>query len=58
MKTTGDKAFDMILRLKDVDEMFDLVCAGNFIIGRLNGMSPVDESRIVFEKIKKILKAK
>jgi len=55
MKSTGDGAFDMILKLKDVDEMFDLVCVGNYMRGRLDGMSPVEESRAVFKRIKGIL---
>lgn len=56
--TTGGQVFDMIMNLTDVDEMFDLVCAGNFFRGNLGGMMPVDESRMVFGRIKELLKKK
>jgi hypothetical protein len=49
-------AWDAIMDLKNPDEMFDLVCAGCYFAGNLDGMMPVDESRKVFEKIKKLLR--
>ncbi len=41
---------------KNVDQMFDLICAHNYFQGQFNGKIPVDDSRKVFEKIKKLLK--
>ena len=51
-------AWDSLLRIRNpkrVDEMFDLVCAGNYFAGQFNGQIPVEESRKVFEHIKKLL---
>ena len=44
-----------IERMKNPDKMFDLVLAGAYLRGQLGGKMPVDESRLVFEKIKKLL---
>lgn len=40
---------------KRVDEMFDLVCFYNYNCGNFKGNIPVEESREVFEHIKKLL---
>ena len=48
--------FELILKLKDPDEIFDLVCAGNYFAGNFNSRMPVDESRKAFKRIKKLLK--
>ena len=41
--------------MKDIDEIFDLVCFENYIRGKFNQNIPVDESRIVFKRIKKLI---
>jgi hypothetical protein len=41
---------------KKVDEMFDLVCANNYFRGQFGQPIPVEKSRLVFNKIKKLLK--
>ena len=46
---------DMIMKLKDPDEIFDLVCAANYFAGNFNQNMPVDESRKAFKRIKKLL---
>lgn len=40
---------------KRVDEMFNLICAANFFAGQFEGHIPTEESREVFEHIKKLL---
>ncbi len=47
-----------ILRLKDPDRIFDLICFHNYIEGKLNRDIPVEDSRKMFERIKKLLKVK
>lgn len=51
----SDSALNEIMALKDPDQMFDLIVMMAYMRGNLNGMVPVDESRQVFEKIKKLL---
>lgn len=48
-----EKAF---VGLKNPDLMFDLCIWGAFTAGNLDGKMPIDETRKVFEKIKKLLK--
>ena len=50
------RPFDMIKRLKDPDQIFDLVCAANYFAGNFNANIPVDESRKAFKRIKQLLK--
>lgn len=47
---------DDILKLKDPDQLFDLVCFRNYVCGDMDLNIPVSESRKVFERIKKLLK--
>ena len=57
--TPLDKNYQMIKKLKNVDEMFDLLIFNSFIRGQFNQMIPVDESREIFEVIKtKLLSSK
>lgn len=51
-----DDPFKMMKRMKKPDEIFDLVCLANYMRGQFNGMVPVEESREVFDHIKKLLK--
>ncbi len=46
---------DLIMKLKDPDEIFDLVCVANYSCGNFNQQIPVDESRKAFKRIKKLL---
>ncbi len=46
---------EAILELKDPMQMFDLVCAYNYFAGKFNNVCPVDESREVFEGIRKLI---
>lgn len=57
-KQTPLSPYEEIGRLKDPLTMFDLCIAGSFMAGQLGGKIPVDETRKVFEKIKKILEKK
>jgi hypothetical protein len=41
---------------KEVDMIFDMVCANNYFAGQFDLNIPVDESREVFKHIKKLLK--
>ena len=43
------------MKLKDPDEIFDLVCVSNYFCGNFNQSIPVDESRKAFKRIKKLL---
>lgn len=52
MKKTG---FEMIMKLKDVDQIFDLVCSANWFRGSLDGDIPVEESREAFRRIKTLI---
>jgi hypothetical protein len=49
--------YDMIMTLKDPDEIFDLVCAANYFCGNFNNQMPVEESRKAFKRIKKLLRS-
>ena len=46
---------EMILKLKDPLEIFDLVCGANYFCGNFNQPMPVDESRKAFDRIKELL---
>ena len=46
---------DLIMKLKDPLEIFDLVCAANYFCGNFNQPMPVDQSREAFERIKLLL---
>ena len=48
--------FEMIRKLKDPLEIFDLVCAANYFAGSYDSSMPVEESREAFNVIKKLLK--
>ena len=53
----GNKTpFDLLKKLKDPDEIFDMVCTYCYFAGNFNNKMPVDESRKAFELIKKLLK--
>jgi hypothetical protein len=61
MNINKEHPLDEVLRWrspKRVDEMFALVCFNNYIAGQFGQKIPVDKSREVFEKIKKLLKTK
>lgn len=45
----------MIMKLKDVDQIFDLVCSANYFRGSLDGDIPVEESREAFRRIKTLI---
>lgn len=50
--------FEELYKMKGkdkVDRMFDMVCAVNYFAGQYQQNMPVDESRKVFDQIKKIL---
>lgn len=47
--------YDMIMKLKNPDEIFDLVCAANYFAGNFNQNIPVDNSRKAFKRIKELL---
>lgn len=53
---TPRSPWQMIAYLKDPDQMFDLCMVGAFMAGQLNGMMPVEESRMAFGAIKKRLR--
>lgn len=40
---------------KNVDMIFDMVCAGNYFAGRFQGNMPVEKNREIFAHIKKLL---
>ncbi len=46
---------DVIMKLKDPLEIFDLICASNYFCGNFNQPMPVDNSREAFERIKQLL---
>lgn len=50
------KEFDDLMSLKDPDLLFDAICLANYVKGFFNLNIPVDESRMVFKKIKSLLK--
>lgn len=41
--------------IKKPDLLFDLVCYHNFVAGQFDGKIPVQESRQVYEEIKRLL---
>ena len=41
--------------IKNPDELFDLICFKNWMMGNMNANIPVEESREIFEKIKCLL---
>jgi hypothetical protein len=50
--------YQSLLRIrspKKVDMIFDMVCSYNYFAGQFQNPIPVDESRLVFEHIKKLL---
>ena len=49
-------AWKDIEKMKDPDAMFDLIISGIYFAAQFGNPIPVDESRIVFKKIKKLLK--
>ena len=46
---------DLIMKLKDPMEIFDLICVANYFCGNFNQPIPVDQSREAFERIKLLL---
>lgn len=46
----------MILRLKDPDQIFDMVCTMNYMDGKYDANFPIYESRKIFKRIKDLLK--
>lgn len=53
-----DETLNLILKSNDIDSMFDLICTKNYFAGQFGGKVPVDESRLVFKKIVKLITAK
>lgn len=45
-----------MMRMRQVDRILDLLVFQCWLIGQNNGMVPVDESRKLFEHIKKLIK--
>jgi len=58
LKILMDKKLPLyqILKLKNPDLMFDMVITNAYFCGQFDKNMPVDESREVFEKMKKLLK--
>jgi len=52
---TNKTPHDLIMKLKNPLEIFDLVCAANYFCGNFNQPMPVDQSREAFERIKLLL---
>lgn len=46
----------MLMRMKNVDQIFDFICFHNYMKGQFDQKIPTDESRKVFERIKKLLR--
>jgi hypothetical protein len=46
--------FSHLLKLKDIDQMFDMIIAGVYFAGSLQRPIPVDEAREVFQAIKRL----
>lgn len=57
MKKSKSPWEDM-LTMKDPDQIFDLVCSGNYFAGSFRQNIPVLESRKCFDHIKKLLEVK
>ena len=55
-KLTGN--WKSITRMKNVDEIFDIICFENYVRGKFNLNVPVDESRNAFKRIKDLLQNK
>lgn len=49
------KAFAQLLKEKNPDDIFDLVCAAMWFSGNLDQNIPVDDAREVFAHIKKLV---
>lgn len=49
---------DELLKHADSDFVFDAVCLNNYMAGQLGLKIPVDDSRLVFSHIKKMLRRK
>lgn len=47
---------DLIMKLKDPEEIFDLICVANYFCGNFNQPIPVENSREAFKRIKILLK--
>jgi hypothetical protein len=58
MKSAKQRYLEYIDQLKDADMAFDIVCARNYICGQLDCNMPVEESRLIFKKIKELLNKK
>lgn len=48
--------YDLICKMKDPLEIFDLVCSANYFAGNFNQNVPVEESRRCFDRIVKLIK--
>ena len=46
---------ELILKMKDPLQIFDLVCSANYFAGNFNQNVPVDESRKAFDRIKQLV---
>lgn len=44
-----------LLRMKNPDQIFDLICAYNYFWGTSHNKVPVEENRLVFKRIKKLI---
>lgn len=42
--------------IKDVGQLFDMICVRNFMAGNLGQKIPVDENRCGLKKLKKLIK--
>lgn len=42
---------------KHIDEIFDFICSRNYFAGQFGGKIPVEESRLVFEHLKKLIES-
>lgn len=47
--------YEMIVKMKDPDQIFDLICSANYFAWNFNQNMPVDESRKAFGRIKELL---
>lgn len=50
--------FDWICKLKNVDEMFSLVVANNYVSGKFGSKATINENKKVFEVIKDKIRQK
>ena len=44
-----------LLKIRDADQAFDMLCCFMYFAGKFDANMPVDESREVFKHIKKLL---